>query len=88
MCESGEVSDIVRHDRTNLSRVSPLWFGLHNGLGTMALEIWMGMNSQCSRDLVHIKALARLRVLAHQRVSGTVPRGIWNSGDHHYGMCS
>jgi len=51
MCESGEVGDVVgQYDRTNLSRVAPLWFGLHNGLGTMALENWMGMNSRCSRD--------------------------------------
>jgi len=51
ICESGEVGDVVgQYDRTNLSRVAPLWFGQHNGLGTMALEIWMGMNSRCSRD--------------------------------------
>lgn len=82
ICESGEVNDVVgEDDRMNLSPpVTPWGFGLHDALGTMALEISLGMNSRVLETFsvsVHIKALARRRVVAHQRVFGTIPRGIW-----------
>jgi len=74
----------------NLSRVAPLWFGLLTDLALWHSKFawgWIHGVLESFSKLVHIKVLARRRVLAHQRVSGTVPRRIWNSGDRH-GMCS